>query len=419
MIRTAALFASLVFGLAMAACPGTDRRALDDAALAVMVDTLLPAIAGASGLAVLEPVVFGIESPERVRSYIEARLDEEMPPAEFDGMERAYRLFRLLPEGLDLRAFLLDLYTEQVIGYYDPRLRRLVVVEGVRRDDIAPVVAHELVHALQDQHADLDALVAPERGNDRQLAAQAAAEGQATLVMIALQAAETAGEPIEPGALPDLGPLLRPALEADYADFPVFAAAPRVVREALLFPYLQGATFVQALYRYRPVGADRPVPFGDLLPTSTQQVIHPVDRFIMARAEPLELRFDEPGGGWSIVYDNTLGQFEMTILVTEFLGEGAGELPHPWAGDRYALMDGPDGATALAWYTVWETAAAADSFATRYRQILDLRPDRVGVVTRLEREGRPLVLSMETRAGEDPAAVPVPGIRSLEARPDL
>jgi hypothetical protein len=402
--------------LAVLACRAPER-ALGEAELAAMIDSLLPSIAEASGLEVLRPVAFGLQSRADARAYVERQLDEQM--AELRPMSRAYAELGLLPDTLDLRALLLELYTEQVVGYYDPVTGRLYVVEGIPAATAAPVVAHELVHALQDQHTDLEALVAPQRGNDRQMAAQAAAEGQATLVMIALQSAEAAGRPIEPGALPDLGPLLRPALEAEHGEFPVFARAPRLIRETLLFPYLHGATFVQALYRYRPAGADPPIPFGDLLPTSTQQVIHPVDRFIMVRAEPIEARFAEPGGGWAIAYDNTLGQFELTILLTEYLGEGAGEIAHPWAGDRYALLDGPAGETALVWYTVWETGAAADRFATRYRQVLEGRADRIGRVMRLEHEGRPLVLTVEARAGQDLDAVPVPGLRSLEPRPEL
>lgn len=399
-----------------AACRSSDRP-LDDAGLSAMIDSLLPPIAEASGLEVLRPIDFALQSRAEARSFVERQLDDQL--GEMRHMERAYRELGLIPDTLDLRALLLELYTEQIVGYYDPPTSRLYVVEGIPTSAAAPVVAHELVHALQDQHTDLDSLVAPARGNDRQMAAQAAAEGQATLVMIALQAAETAGRRIEPGALPDLDPMLRPALESEHAEFPVFARAPRVIRETLIFPYLQGASFVQALHRYRPVGADPPIPFGDLLPTSTQQVIHPVDRFIMARAEPLEIRLTPPGDGWTVAYANTLGQFEMTILLTEYLGDSAGEVAHPWAGDRYALLDGPAGERGFVWYTVWEDSPSADRFATRYRQLLEQREARVGTVIRFEHEGRHIVRSVEATAGIDVDSIPVPAIETLETRPDL
>jgi hypothetical protein len=408
---------ALALALAATACQPRDRT-LDDAGLAAMIDSLLPPIVQASGLELRRPVEYELQSPAAARAFIERQLDEQM--GEMSGMERAYKQLGLLPDTLDLRALLVDLYTEQVVGYYDPRTSRLYVVQGIDRRDAAPVVAHELVHALQDQRVNLDSLVAPARGNDRQMAAQAAAEGQATLVMMAIQAAETAGRPIDPGALPDLGPLLGPALEAQHDAFPVFARAPRLIRESLLFPYLHGTSFIQALYRYRPVGDDRPpVPFGDFLPTSTQQVMSPVDRFLRARAEPLELTLGPPGDGWVLVYENTLGKFELSVLLAEHLGEAAAEVAVGWAGDRYALLEGPAGQVALAWYSVWRHAAAADRFATRYRQLLDRRDGWAGDVERSDREGRPLVRVLQAGPGMDLAAVPIPPVRAIGERPDL
>lgn len=398
------------------ACPRPDPS-LDRAELAAMIDSLLPPIAEASGLEIRRPVDFQLQPAVEARAFIERQLDEQA--AELRGTERSYREFGLLPETLDLRGLLLELYTEQVVGYYDPGTTRLYVVEGMSRAAAEPVVAHELVHALQDQHTDLDSLVAPARGNDRQMAAQAAAEGQATVVMMALQAARLARRPIDPAALPDLGPVLGPALEAEHEEFPVFARAPRIVREALFFPYLHGAIFVQALYRHRPVDEDIPVPFGDLLPTSTQQVMNPMDRFIRTRAEPLEIRFGPPSAGWSIAYENTLGKFELTVLLTEYLGEPAADVAVGWAGDRYALLDGPGGLTALVWYSAWEDAAAADRFATRYRQLMERRPERVGEVVRQELEDIPVVRVVKVAAGRDPAAVPALAIQSVEEQPDL
>jgi hypothetical protein len=402
--------------LATAAC-GDRARPLDAAALDAMIDSLLPAIAEASGLAVLRPVEHTLQPRADAEAFIERQLAEQWD--DMRGMEAAYRELGLLPDTLDLRALLQDLYAEQVIGYYDPRTSRLYVVEGIAARDAAPVVAHELVHALQDQHTDLDSLVAPVRGNDRQMAAQAAAEGQAMVVMMALQTAETAGRPIDPGALPDLSGFLQEAMEAEHAQFPVFARSPRIIRDGLLFPYVHGAAFVQALYRFRPVGEPPPVPFGDLLPTSTQQVMNPADRFILARAEPLEIRFEEPGEGWTAGHDDTLGKFELTVLLTEFLGEGAADVAVGWRGDRYVMLEGPGGEAVLVWYTAWDHSAAADRFATRYRQLLQARADRVGEVQRLEHDGRPVVRVVQGPATVDLAAVPVPGILTMEERPDL
>lgn len=402
----------LVTAVAAPGCAGQEPGGLDEDGLRTMIDSLLPGIADASGLPVRQPVRFAVQAPDDVRAFIEAQIREELTPEEFDGMDRVYKMLGLLPDTLDLRALLLDLYTEQVVGYYDPKTDRLYVVEGVAEEEAGPVVAHELVHALQDQHVDLDSLVARERGNDRQIAAQAAAEGQATLVMMALQAAQTTGQAIDPGALPDLETLLRPTLESENARYPVFQNAPRLIRETLLFPYLAGAGFVQALYRARP-GQGPPVPFGPLLPQSTEQVLDPAGRFVPDRDSPTEVSLDEAGERWDVAYTNTLGQLELGIFLAEHLGDGAQSDTQGWDGDRYALLRGPGGAEALALYVVWDDAQSADRFAEIYRRVMAARPGRVARIERLDVDGRPVVAVVEAAAGTALDVIPAPAVRSL------
>ncbi len=392
-------------------CQGQDQGGLSEGGLEAMIDSLLPSIAATSGLELRSPVRFALQSRDEARRFIEAQLEEELGPEELDGMERAYKAFGALPDTLDLRSLLLALYTEQVVGYYDPETDRLYVLEGADRATAGPVVAHELVHALQDQHTDLDSLVARERGNDRQMAAQAAAEGQATLVMMALQATETTGREIGPGSLPDIGTMLRPALEAENARFPVFQSAPPLIRETLLFPYLEGAGFVQMLFRSRRGGAP-PVPFGELLPQSTEQVLRPAARFLGGPDAPSELELGSAGDGWTVVYTNTLGQLETSIVLEQHLrGEHTAD---GWDGDRYALLVGPDGGEALVWYSVWDDAAAADRFADGWRRGLSARTGRVGRVERREVEGRPVVRVVEADTGIDLDALPVPDLVSIQ-----
>jgi hypothetical protein len=92
--------------------------------------------------------------------------------------------------------------------------------------ELRPILVHELVHALQDQHANLDSLIAKERGNDRQTAAQSAIEGHATMVMVAYMAEEASKAPVNIQTLPDIAESLRPAIEGQNSQFPVFQKAP-------------------------------------------------------------------------------------------------------------------------------------------------------------------------------------------------
>jgi hypothetical protein len=388
----------LALGAVVPACEA--QTGMSDDELRVMIDSLLPAIAEVSGMEVRREVQFAMQSRTDARAFIEAQLEDELGPEELDGMERAYKAFGLLPDTLDLRAMLLDLYTEQVVGYYDPATDRLYVLDEAEAATAGPVVAHELVHALQDQHTDLDSLVAKERGNDRQMAAQAAAEGQATLVMVALQAAQTSGQAIDIAALPDLSQLLRPALEAENRRFPVFRRAPRLVKETLLFPYMAGAGFVQALFRARS-DAGPPVPFGELLPQSTEQVLAPEARFLGERDRPTELELGPPGGGWEVLYANTLGQLEVSILLVEHLGEEQAGGARGWDGDRFALLRDDAGRQALVWYSVWDDATSADAFAERFR-----RTGLARSVDRVDRDGRPVLRAVIADTSVNPEGLP-------------
>ena len=213
-------------------------------------------------------------------------MTEELPDSVLAGVKATYVALGLIPADFDLKKILLDLYAEQVVGYYDPATKALYVITGADPTQLRPVLVHELVHALQDQHVNLDSLIAHERGNDHQTAAQAAIEGHATMVMVAYMAEEQTHSPVNLQTLPDIGEQMRPTLEAQNSQFPVFQKAPRILRETLVFPYVSGASFVQKLW-LRPLrtgfGDPFPAPLGERMPESTEQVMHAESRFLVKR----------------------------------------------------------------------------------------------------------------------------------------
>ncbi|MGH7506154.1 MAG: hypothetical protein ACRELX_10910 [Longimicrobiales bacterium] len=377
----------------------------EDAVLRALVDSLLPSLERVSGLVARAPVRVERRSSEQVRAFVEEQLREEMPPERLAGIHATYALLGLIPDTLDLRALLLDLYTEQIVGYYDPETKTLYAVEQVPREALRPVLTHELVHALQDQYANLDSLISPERGNDRQIAAQAAFEGHATLVMLGLLASEATGAPVDPATLPNPGEQLRLGLEDQNSEFPVFRRAPRTLREMLMFPYAAGAAFVQALWRADAPGDGRAVPLGTNLPQSTEQVLWPADAFLASRDAPTELR-SAGGAAWPVVYENTLGAFETRLFLEQHLGAGAGNA-RGWDGDRFYLLENPGGGHALVWISIWDDVESADRFVTAVRHIIDAGSlAAAGTVSAATLEDRPIVRVVLVPSDRDPAAVP-------------
>ncbi len=408
--RAAATFLGLLpLGIAITAATCHPEGAAEDTAhVRAVVDTLLPELQVLTGLREVRPIRIGYRTRAQVRSYIVHEIDRDLPPSELGGVQATYSALGLVPDTLQLRKLLIDLYSEQVGGYYDAETKTFYTVEGTPRDMLRTVLAHELVHALQDQHVNLDSLVSRKRGNDPQTAAQAAVEGQATAVMFAM-VAQQAGKPVDPARLPDLGAQLRPALEAQNSQFPVFRRAPLIIREGLIFPYLQGAAFVQAIWRASARPGDQPPPGGwpapldSLLPQSTEQVMHP-ERFLRLHDQPTTVQLGPtPDARWRTLYENGLGELETTIFLRQHLGNGASA--RGWDGDRFRLLEGPGGARALLWYSVWDDPASADAFAASYAQTLTQRPARHAAVVRLTEAGRPVVRVIDT-----PAAVPLESV---------
>jgi hypothetical protein len=257
------------------------------------------------------------------------------------------------------------------------------------------VLAHELVHALQDEHESVDSLIAPSRGNDRSNAAHTALEGHATLVMFAVLAEDaTGGQPLDPAALPNPAEQLRTGLEVQNTQFPVFARAPAVIRETLMFPYIAGADFVYRLWA-ADKGKPHRAPMDDLLPQSTEQLMHPQSKFIAQRDSPTELRFASPAASkdttWRVTREETMGELETAIFLEHYLGKPGRAIAEGWDGDRYQLAKDRQNDKALTWYSVWDDAASADRFANAIKKIATQRPTRSMTAERLVLQGRPAV----------------------------
>ena len=106
-------------------------------------------------------------------------------------------------------------------------------MRGAGVDDVT--LAHELTHALEDQHADLERLgERPGAGDDASTAQQALVEGSATLVMERYAARWPSDAP--------LGDALAGLTQVTGA-----TPLPAYMARSLVFPYFQGERFVQAL----------------------------------------------------------------------------------------------------------------------------------------------------------------------------
>jgi hypothetical protein len=338
-----------------------------DPELARAAAELLPGLAERAGMRLMEPVRVEKRSREELERYLVHKLDEELPPERAEYQTEVYSRLGLVPADLDLHALLLELYLEQVAGFYDPDSTALFVIDDQPPIALQTLLMHELVHAIQDQTADLNAITDPALGNDRVQAASSAIEGHATLVMLEYAMGRQQGGSVDLTRIPNFVDQLRPGPEALRASSPALASAPTIIRESLLFPYFGGAAFVEAVWKGRN---GRPAPFGKDLPVSTEEVLHP-ERFLAAgRPRPDVLVF-EGASGWRSLYQDSLGEFEMRIMLEEQLGPIPSGATDGWDGDRYVLLEDGAGKRALVWASVWSDSAARDRVADQLGRLAE------------------------------------------------
>lgn len=339
-------------------------------------DTVLAKVSELRNLPATGAVGTGLQSREEIRRYVLARMAEEYPAEELELDRRLLVKLGLIPESLDYRGTLVRLLTEQVAGYYDPKTRTLYVADWVPVEEQLPVMAHELAHALQDQHFDLDTLLDGVEGNeDATQAHVAVVEGEGLGLML-----EYVLNPVGASFLdiPDIVQMQKNQMEEARQRFDVFRQVPAFFQEALLFPYVQGARFLQHYVRrdgWRAV--DRL--YADL-PRSTEQILHP-EKYESPRDDPTPVA-PPPlpaslGGRWERIYRNVLGEFMLRLVLDEYLEENlARDAAAGWDGDSVQLYQDPSGELALWVRSVWDTEQDAAEFFDAYQELIRLKYGR-------------------------------------------
>ena len=332
-----------------------ERKATGDGPYADLVAKFTPKLEKQTGMVFKTPPKLANKSKAEVAQFVMQQLTSERAQAQILGQQHAYRVLGLIPDTMNLGALLQHLLEEQIIGYYDPATKVLYVVDGSPKLMLDQTVAHELMHALQDQYVNIDSIQTSAENADRQGAAQAILEGQAVFEQLRLD--------------PNIGPMLvlpggwdriRDVIRDGQGSMPVFAAAPRAVREGLLFPYLGGADFVRRFIEKRP---EKEL-LGDL-PISTTQILNDAAYFTATAAQrevPVRVTLAAPTIG-KTTYSNSFGEFETRLILVQHLKDEAVARrgAQGIAGDQYAVISTPN-CDAITWATVWKSTVDAGDF---------------------------------------------------------
>ena len=344
------------------------------------------------GLRAKRPVQSRTLAEKELAQKVADSFREDMPAGTLRSLDSALKAFGLIPESLDLAAFLPRLLTQQIAGFYDPEEQALSLVrrdgggslmgdaedadagnadaaDGDRLEDI--VLVHELTHALQDQHFDLEKFIETDDPmSDAATARQALVEGDATLTMMNA----LLGVPIE--EVPGVEDVLETAMGASgslvaMGSDELFAEAPPFIRETLLFSYTQGNLFCISVRRK---GGQKLLDhaFRADPPRSSEQILHP-EKWHGRRDDPVVVEWPDLSRalpGFAKAAEGEMGELAIRILLREGLKSEARATTAAagWGGDRFAVYE-KAGRRLLAWITEWDSAADADELAAAVQEL--------------------------------------------------
>jgi hypothetical protein len=357
--------------------------------LFALVDELMKFASDESGLPIKSTVKRTLTSRAAVEAYLTEKFNEDESARRLERDEIVLKKFGLLDHDFALKPFLLILLKEQIEAYYDSKTKTVNLLDWVDVEDQKPVLAHELTHALQDQHSDLEKWddqtpddVSTDAAGDQDhlardemdTARDAVAEGQATAVMM-----DYVLKPMGKSLVkdPEIMERLKDQMTAS-ENSPVMARAPLLLSESMLFPYREGLSFEQDIWMDQGQAAafagalDRP-------PTSSWEIINPrVYEQKQIPAIPLLPNFHPITDKLYKPYDiGQVGQLDLHILSELFGGDAAAmDLTPAWNGGIYwagqlrsATTPAEQDTTkslALFYLSVWKNPASAHNFVKMY-----------------------------------------------------
>jgi hypothetical protein len=367
--------ASLLIGLAIATAawslpanylhfgrPHTERDSVFD-----QIDSIVQTLSAVSGMSEKHKVPYGRMSKEQLRKFLIKRIRKTLKPAELRADELSLKMFGLVPQDFDLRKSTIDLLTEQAAAFYDYDEKKLFLMDSTSVSGEVETLAHELSHALADQHFDLDKYMNDTNDDDdANLARTAVVEGQASWLMFAYSLKENGQDP-QPTEK-----MLRDAFSEDAStagQYPVLKSSPLYIQQSLLFPYSEGTLFFDAVYRKRGKSA-----FSNVFtepPADSAQVMHPQRYFEHVKATKPSLPALSIFGNEKELSQGDVGEFDHTILLWQYLSHQlAKELSPHLRGGQFRIVDDKAGSPVLLYASEWDSAEEASRFFSDYERVL-------------------------------------------------
>jgi hypothetical protein len=297
---------------------------------------MLHGLANLRGVPVHGKVKIAFADKEFFARYYLRQLQAQYPSQTKNVEETAFRTLGLLGQKDDLFFAYLRVFLSMVRGLYDPDTKTLYLLEGLSAGEQERVMAHELVHALQDQEWGLRGLLdgLRELTLDGQFARIALIEGEAEGLSLDWRLREQGKD------FTQLGDIASWVEQGNYLERKGLKAIGKrsLSADTINFSYVYGLTFFQHWVRQKGWKT-----LDELFrnpPQTTQQIINEED-YYLKRQTFVRVQMDDlsnaegPLTGYRKVWENSLGEFGWeTILQTALENEEAAQIMKGWEGDE-------------------------------------------------------------------------------------
>ena len=315
-------------------------------------------------LAPLASVPCVVRSRAHIEQFLRKNIVEKFPKETLAMEQLWYRALGIVPDDYPYEGEIVQAYVQQIGGYYDPERKEFVMLDTMPGQLQVPVAVHELTHALQDQKFGLTHFLDPrERESDELMARAALVEGDATAIMQEFMS----------------GRSIRSAKDLSEVTFPDSSIkVPETLERILLFPYLDGLTFVRHVERFGGLSAINAA--FSKPPRTSREILHPeqyVNRSFIPENLPRD-QVERPVELSSPIYEDTVGEFAVSALLGTALSSNqrGAACAEGLRRDRVVIFKGEGSARFVSWMSEWDSQEDSAEFYECYREMLKVRYQR-------------------------------------------
>lgn len=299
-------------------------------------------------------------SKYHMKNYIADLVEKEYTAEQAAKDELFIRLMGYSDRKLDLKEIRKTILVGNAGGLYNEKTKELVVSEDYRNINLinSMVIAHELRHAIQDEHFNLSNILGKySYFDDRELAVLSAVEGDAALVMVLVNefSPEVISSTLSSDVLLSFSPIGNTAQ---------LSRMPGIIRHQLTMPYIYGLRFTNTILgKKKWKGVNKLL---ESLPESTEQVLHP-DKYFK-KEKPMAVSIDYRPQGYDLFHTGVIGEYYLNILLNA--RDNYTDFAYGWGGDFFHIYK-KEAAYFLIWKSVWDEEKFCSKFYFDFKRFIE------------------------------------------------